>query len=184
MAFLTSLGVAAGYLIAGTVGTLVAFSLAVVMNGFAYCFLDRIALAMAGAREVSVADAPDLHRMVESLAMASGVPKPWIYLSSDASPNAFATGRSPRHAALRKLDISQRRLPSERAQPASAHLYIVNPLSGQALAGLFSTHPPVRERVRRLEAMARPTSWQGRPNSEPPPPASPGTPPTSREREA
>jgi len=162
MAFLTSLGVAAGYLIAGTVGTLVAFSLAVVMNGFAYCFSDRIALAVAGAREVSVADAPDLHRMVESLTMASGA----IYLSSDASPNAFATGRSPRHAAPRKLDISQRRLPSERAQPAFAHLYIVNPLSGQAPAGLFSTHPPVRERVRRLEAMARPTSWQGRPNSE------------------
>jgi len=97
---------------------------------------------------------------------------------------AVVGGPLPLAAALWKLDISRCRLPSERAQPAFAHLHIVNPLSGQALAGLFSTHPPVRERVRRLEAMARPTSWQGRPNSEPPPPASPGTPPTSREREA
>ena len=45
-------------------------------------------------------------------------------------------------------------IPSQTAQPAFAHLYIVNPLSGQSMAGLFSTHPPIEERIRRLEEMA------------------------------
>jgi len=45
-------------------------------------------------------------------------------------------------------------VPSQTAQPAFAHLYIVNPLGGQSLAGLFSTHPPIEERIRRLEELA------------------------------
>ena len=45
-------------------------------------------------------------------------------------------------------------MPSQTAQPAFAHLYLVNPLSGRTLGGLFSTHPPLEERIRRLEAMA------------------------------
>jgi heat shock protein HtpX len=57
-------------------------------------------------------------------------------------------------SALRKLQRGSQVAPSPVAQPAFAHLYIVNPLSGQTLAGLFSTHPPLEERVRRLEAMA------------------------------
>jgi heat shock protein HtpX len=58
-------------------------------------------------------------------------------------------------SALRKLEAAAQRIPNEHAQPATAHMYIVNPLSGGGLAALFSTHPPVAERVRRLEAMAR-----------------------------
>ena len=76
---------------------------------------------------------------------------------------AHVGGALPLASALRKLDLARQRLPSERAQPAFAHLYIVNP--GQMLAGLFSTHPPVEERVRRLETMARPSS-RHRPSSE------------------
>jgi heat shock protein HtpX len=57
-------------------------------------------------------------------------------------------------SALQKLQRATQVVPSQTAQPAFAHLYIVNPLSGQALSGLFSTHPPVEERIRRLEAMA------------------------------
>jgi heat shock protein HtpX len=57
-------------------------------------------------------------------------------------------------SALRKLQRGAEVVPSPVAQPAFAHLYIVNPLSGQTLAGLFSTHPPLEERIRRLEAMA------------------------------
>jgi heat shock protein HtpX len=57
-------------------------------------------------------------------------------------------------SALRKLERATHIVPSQTAQPAFAHLYIVNPLSGQTLAGLFSTHPPIEERIRRLEAMA------------------------------
>ncbi|MDM7461781.1 MAG: zinc metalloprotease HtpX [bacterium] len=57
--------------------------------------------------------------------------------------------------ALRKLEAAAQRIPNEHAQPATAHMYIVNPLRGGGIAALFSTHPPVQERVRRLEAMAR-----------------------------
>ncbi|MER3402018.1 MAG: zinc metalloprotease HtpX [Armatimonadota bacterium] len=56
--------------------------------------------------------------------------------------------------ALRKLAAASERIPMEHAQPATAHMYIVNPLSGGGLMALFSTHPPVQERIRRLEAMA------------------------------
>src|SRR6266581_3790 len=57
-------------------------------------------------------------------------------------------------SALRKLERATQVIPSQTAQPAFAHLYIVNPLSGQTLSTLFSTHPPLEERIRRLEAMA------------------------------
>ena len=57
-------------------------------------------------------------------------------------------------SALRKLERATQVVPSQTAQPAFAHLYIVNPLRGQTLANLFSTHPPIEERIRRLEEMA------------------------------
>ena len=56
-------------------------------------------------------------------------------------------------SALRKLEMANRQIPME-ANPASAHMFIVNPLTGGGIASLFSTHPPIEERVRRLEAMA------------------------------
>jgi heat shock protein HtpX len=57
-------------------------------------------------------------------------------------------------SALRKLERATQVVPAQTGSPAFAHLYIVNPLRGQALSGLFSTHPPLEERIRRLEAMA------------------------------
>lgn len=63
--------------------------------------------------------------------------------------------RNPRGlaSALKKLEMATRAYPLPNATPATAHLFIVNPLSGRSLMALFSTHPPVEERVRRLEAM-------------------------------
>jgi heat shock protein HtpX len=55
--------------------------------------------------------------------------------------------------ALRKLETANQQLPMD-ASPATAHLFIVNPLSAQGIARLFSTHPPIEERIHRLEAMA------------------------------
>jgi heat shock protein HtpX len=54
--------------------------------------------------------------------------------------------------ALEKLEVASERIPMD-ANPSTAHMFIVNPLSGRALAGLFSTHPPIEERVRRLRSM-------------------------------
>lgn len=56
--------------------------------------------------------------------------------------------------ALRKLELAAERIPAEHAQPATAHMYIVNPLRGGGLMAMFSTHPPVQERIRRLMAMS------------------------------
>ena len=274
MVLLTVLLVLVGRALAGTGGMVLALAFAAVMNGVAYWFSDRIALAAAHAQEVGPAEAPMLHRLADRLAIQYHVPKPRVYVSPDPSPNAFATGRSPSHAAisvndgllrlldeeelygvlahefahvrnrdiltssvvavlagaitlianiaqwglmfggyggrdendrgaggliggllliilapiaaaliqlavsrsreyeadhtgaevsgdplalasaLRKLERAVQVIPSQTAQPAFAHLYIVNPLSGQTLSTLFSTHPPVEERIRRLEAMA------------------------------
>jgi heat shock protein HtpX len=272
MVALTLLLVVVGRLVAGPVGMIVAFGIALVMNGVAYWFSDKLALRMARAREVSSSAAPDLHAFADRLAAQYGVPKPRVYISPDPTPNAFATGRSPKHAAivvnqgmldllgpeeaygvlahefahvrnrdilissvvavlagaitvianlaqwslwfggedeeggggvlglvavlltailapiaamliqlavsrsreyeadrtaalvggdprglasaLGKLERASHAAPSPLAQPAFAHLSIVNPISGRALARLFSTHPPVEERIARLDAMA------------------------------
>jgi heat shock protein HtpX len=273
MAVLTVILVGAGGFFFGRSGLVIAFLIALMGNGVAYFFGDRMALAAAQAREVGPQEAPGLHQLADRLAAQYGVPKPRVYVSPDPSPNAFATGRSPSHAsicvnegllrlldqeevygvlahefahvrnrdilistvvavlagaitflaniaqwglfwgggrdeedqnplgaigllllailapiaalliqlavsrsreyeadhtgarvshqplalasALRKLQRATQVVPSQTAQPAFAHLYLVNPLSGRSLAGLFSTHPPLEERIRRLEAMAR-----------------------------
>jgi heat shock protein HtpX len=254
----------------GRAGLFIGLGLALLTNGLAYFWGDRMALAASRAQEVGPEEAPMLHQLADRLAQQYGVPKPRVFVSPDPSPNAFATGRNPKHSAicvndgllrilnqeelygvlahefahvrnrdilistvvavlagaitllaniaqwglfwgdgednqnplgiigvvlvvilapiaalliqlavsrsreyeadhtgaevshdplalasaLRKLQRGSQVAPSPVAQPAFAHLYIVNPLSGQTLAGLFSTHPPLEERVRRLEAMA------------------------------
>ena len=269
MAALTALFMIAGQAMGGQQGMTIALLLALGLNFFAYWNSDKMALAMNRAREVSIAEAPDLHALVRALAARAGIPTPRVYVVDDPTPNAFATGRNPEHAAvavttgiLQVLDryelegviahelahiknrdiligsiaavmagaisylatmaqwsmlfgggrsddqegnnplvmlvtmlvaplaasliqmaISRSReyiadatgaaicghpqslasalnkLANYNAQrpmnvnPASAQMYIVNPLSGGSIAGLFSTHPPKEERIRRLMAM-------------------------------
>ncbi len=267
MAALTALFMVGGQLLAGQQGMLIALVLALAMNFFAYWNSDKMALAMSRAREVSEAEAPDLHRMVADLAARAGLPKPRVYIIDSPTPNAFATGRNPEHAAvavttgilqalnreelagvlghelghiknrdilissiaavmagaisylatmaqwamifgggrndedsnplgalvmmivaplaatliqmaisrsreyiadrtgaeicgnpkalasaLNKLANYNKQMPMN-VNPATAQMYIVNPLSGGAIANLFSTHPPMEERIRRLLAM-------------------------------
>ncbi|MGH7861384.1 MAG: zinc metalloprotease HtpX [Candidatus Dormibacteraceae bacterium] len=271
MTVLTILLILAGRLLFGPAGLVVAVIVALAMNGSAYFFGDKLALATAHAREVDATQAPMLHRLADRLASEYKVTKPRVLVSPDPNPNAFATGRNPHHAsicvnqgllqildeeevfgvlahefahvrnrdilissvvavmagaitlianiaqwgmlfggfggrddrdrgmlgglllvivapiaallvqlaisrsreyeadhtgaeisgqplalasALRKLQRGSQAVPSPVAQPAFAHLYIVNPLAGGNLSGLFSTHPPLEDRIRRLEAMA------------------------------
>ena len=98
LAGLTVLLVLIGNALGGTTGIVIAFAFALVMNGVSYWFSDKIALGMAGAREVSPADAPELHRMVQELATYARLPMPRVYVIDDPSPNAFATGRDPQQA--------------------------------------------------------------------------------------
>src|SRR4051812_22030850 len=95
---LTGLLVVMGRVIGGNAGMIVAFGLAAVMNISAYWFSDQIALRMAGAREVSPEEAPQLHGIVEELAYRAGLPKPRVAIVESPAPNAFATGRDPNHA--------------------------------------------------------------------------------------
>jgi heat shock protein HtpX len=258
-----------GKIIGGRTGMYVAFLLALAMNFFSYWYSDKIVLRMYGAQEVSEAEAPELHHLVAELAQEANIPKPKIYIIPDDSPNAFATGRNPEHAAvaatqgiiriltptelkgvlahemghvmnrdilvqtvaatlagaimiladmarftaifgggrddeeggagilgiivmsiiaplaamliqmaisrsreyladetgahlahnpeslaraLEKLQAGVQVAPMN-ASPATAHMFIVNPLTGGTLMNLFSTHPPIEERVARLRAM-------------------------------
>lgn len=95
LGLLTGLLVIAGGVIGGNSGMLLGFVFAVVLNFGSYWFSDKIALKMAGAREISYADAPELHDMVARLAQASGLPKPRVAIVDADAPNAFATGRNP-----------------------------------------------------------------------------------------
>ena len=267
---LTAMLVLIGGAIGGERGMLVAFVLALVMNLASYWFSDKIVLAMYGAQPITEAQAPGLYAIVRRLAIRAGIPMPPIYLIPTDSPNAFATGRNPEHAAvavtegimrilddqelegvlahelshvknrdvlistiaatlagaitylahmaqwaaifgggrsddeeggsnpfglllmailapiaallvqlavsrareyqadasgarlagrasglahaLEKLEVASQSTPLP-ANPATAHLFIVNPLSGRTLMQLFSTHPPIEDRIARLRSM-------------------------------
>jgi heat shock protein HtpX len=89
-----------GYFIGGPNLALIALVLAGVMNFIAYWFSDKLALSMAGAREVTREQEPNLHALVEEVAELARIPKPKVYVIENESPNAFATGRNPQHAAV------------------------------------------------------------------------------------
>ena len=78
----------------------IALVLAIAMNGFAYFFSDKIAIRASGAVPVSEAEFPELHQIVRRLAADAGIPMPQLYVSPSSQPNAFATGRNPKNAAV------------------------------------------------------------------------------------
>src|SRR5207247_9551625 len=100
---------------------IVFLGIAIVMNGAAYWFSDRIALAAAQAREVAPQEAPMLYRLADRLAVQYGVPRPRVYVSPDASPTAFAPGRDPSHAAIRVNEGLLRILDEEELYGVLAH---------------------------------------------------------------
>jgi heat shock protein HtpX len=266
---LTGLMLFTGYLMGRENGLVLALLFAFATNFGAFFFSDKIVLASYNAQMVSREQAPDFYAIVEKLAMKAGIPMPKLYVIPDEALNAFATGRSPSHAAvaategilraltheelegvlghelshvlnrdtlistiaasiagaisfaahmamwfgggrrdddegpspiasllllllapfaafliqmavsrsrefgadasgarlvgypnglvsaLRKLQAASEQIPLAAATPATAHLFIVNPLSGGFINKLFSTHPPLEERIARLMAMNR-----------------------------
>ena len=100
LAALTGLFLAAGFLIGGQQGMVIAFLIACAMNVFAYWNADKLVLRMYGAEPVDETTAPEFHRLVSDLATRAGLPKPKIYLIENPQPNAFATGRNPENAAV------------------------------------------------------------------------------------
>jgi heat shock protein HtpX len=100
MAALTGLFLAVGALIGGTNGMAIALVFALATNLFAYWNSDKVLLSMYGAQPVDETTAPDLYRLVARLAQQAGLPMPKVYITENPQPNAFATGRSPEHAAV------------------------------------------------------------------------------------
>jgi heat shock protein HtpX len=100
LALLGAIFMGIGVLLGGFHGLIVGLIMALLMNGVAYWFSDRIALMAMGAREVSPSEAPELHRLVEEVAAQAGLPKPRVAIVQAEQPNAFATGRDPKHAVV------------------------------------------------------------------------------------
>lgn len=97
---LSILLVLVGGAIGGPNGLKIALGFAVVMNAFMYFFSDKIALFSSGAKPVSREELPRLYDVMERLAAKANLPVPKLYVIPEAAPNAFATGRSPRHASV------------------------------------------------------------------------------------
>src|SRR5215468_11962260 len=97
---LSALLVILGGALGGSRGLLIGVILAIAMNGFSYFYSDRIALRSMRARPVSEAEQPVMYSIVRELASSAHQPMPRLYISPTNQPNAFATGRDPRHAAV------------------------------------------------------------------------------------
>jgi heat shock protein HtpX len=100
LALLDGLFLLVGGIIGRTSGLVIAAILALGVNAFAYWNSDKLAIAAVRGQEVTSAQFPALHRIVDDLCAAARMPKPRVYICQDDSPNAFATGRNPQHAAV------------------------------------------------------------------------------------
>lgn len=100
LAALTAIFVALGAAIGGQTGMIIAFVLALGMNVFSLWNSDKLVLRMYGAKEVNERSAPEYYGLVRDLAKRAGLPMPRVYIMQSDQPNAFATGRSPSHAAV------------------------------------------------------------------------------------
>lgn len=121
LGLLTALLIWIGDMIGGRQGALLFFLIALGMNMLTYWFSDRIVLAMYRAQEVGRAEAPELYSIVENVAMKAGIPVPRIYIIPSMSPNAFATGRSPSHAAVAVTEGILRILSRDELEAVIAH---------------------------------------------------------------
>ena len=121
MVMLTLLLVFGGAALGGKSGMTFALLIAFAMNFITYFFSDKIVLKMYKAREVSEAEAPVLHRIVRRLSQKAGMPMPKVYIIPDMSPNAFATGRNPDHAAVAATEGIMQLLTEEELAGVMAH---------------------------------------------------------------
>jgi len=121
MVTLTLMLVAIGAILGGKSGMTFALVVAFAMNFITYWFSDKIVLRMYGAREVSEAEAPELHNMVRRLALSANLPMPKVYLIDQEQPNAFATGRNPEKGAIALTTGIMRILTKEELEGVIGH---------------------------------------------------------------
>lgn len=125
LAAMTALFMAVGYVVGGTLGAMIAFGIAACMNVFSYWNADKIVLKMQGAKEVTADDRSGMIRTfvgdVGALAKAAGLPEPKVYVMDTPQPNAFATGRNPKHSAVAATTGLLNMLTREEAAGVMAH---------------------------------------------------------------
>jgi heat shock protein HtpX len=121
LALLTGLLLWLGDLLGGQQGLVMALVFAGVLNFAAYFFSDKIALAMHHAQPVDQAQAPQLYAVVAELTQRAGMPMPRLYMIPEMQPNAFATGRSPQHAAVAVTEGLLRVMDREELKGVLAH---------------------------------------------------------------
>jgi heat shock protein HtpX len=118
---LTILMILIGGYIGGETGMVLAFCMAGALNFFSYWFSDKIVLKMYGAKEIGQLDHPVFYETVRRLAHQAGLPMPKVYVIPSESPNAFATGRNPSHAAVAATEGILQLLSAEELEGVIAH---------------------------------------------------------------
>jgi len=121
LAVLTAMLILIGGAIGGRQGMMVAFVLAMAMNFFSYWFSDKIVLSMYGAQPIDEAQAPRLYAILRRLTTRAQIPMPRVYLIPTDTPNAFATGRNPEHAAVAVTEGIMRILDEDELEGVLAH---------------------------------------------------------------
>jgi heat shock protein HtpX len=119
LAALSGLLLLVGDLVGGQGGLVMAFAFALLMNFGSYWFSDKVVLSMYSAKEVGAGH--PLYDVVQNLAQRAGLPMPRVYIIPDASPNAFATGRNPEHAAVAATEGILRILSRDELEGVIAH---------------------------------------------------------------
>jgi heat shock protein HtpX len=121
LAALTALIVWIGQMLGGGQGAMIALVFAAIMNIGSYWFSDRIVIAMYRAQPITQADDPELYAIVHGLALKNHIPMPRLYVIPTESPNAFATGRNPDHAAVAVTAGIRRLLDAKELEGVIAH---------------------------------------------------------------
>lgn len=119
--FVIGFAISGGYWEGGVVATGIAVAIAMLMTSVSYFAGDSIVLATSGAREVNDQSAPQLMNVVREMSIAANVPVPKVYAINDTAPNAFATGRDPRHASLAVTTGLLEKLDREELQGVIGH---------------------------------------------------------------
>ena len=121
LTLLTGLLLFIGEALGGRSGLVMALFFAFIMNFISYWFSDSIVLKMYGAREVTPAEMPELHGIIDELVQSAGLPKPKVCVVPEQAPNAFATGRNPEHSAVAVTEGILRVLSPQELKGVIAH---------------------------------------------------------------
>ena len=118
---LMALFIGLGYMFGGSAGLLLFALIAIVFNLVMFWYSDKLALKASKARPVEQSEAPELYRDIEEIAGRAGVPMPRVYLIPSEQPNAFATGRSPKHSAVAVTEGITKLLSEDELRGVIAH---------------------------------------------------------------